>query len=121
MSGCIAPWGPSTAAGPVVGTLAPLVVDGVPQPSASVRTREVCSRYAQTVTVRIEHNEHPVEILLDHNYPLTQDLPATVPPGGGSVVLDTRDECWTMVITHVDLGTTGDDLDYRIDWVMTGA
>lgn len=115
---CNGPFGPSTAPGPIVGTLQPVIVGGVPESTATALTREVCTPYSVIVTVQIEHNEHPVEIVLDHHYPLVGDLSASVEPGGGTVQFQALDECFRVQITHLDLGTTGDDLDYRIDWVL---
>ncbi len=102
-----------------MGTLVPTVTDGAPESSASVLTREFCSRYQQSITVTIQHNEHPVEVTLDHSYPLTGDVTAPVAPGGGSVHFESADECWRIRITHLDLGPTGDDLDYVVDWTLS--
>jgi hypothetical protein len=77
----------------------------------------VCTPVSVLITVTIEANEHPVEVVLDHNQPPVPDPMAPVAPGGGVVELQSRDENWTIRITHIDLGDTGDDLDYRIDWV----
>ncbi len=116
-TGCVGPFGPCTAGGPIVGNLRPDVVGGVPEPTAAVVTRQVCTPVSVLITVTIEHNEHPVEVVLDHNYPTVADLTEQVAPGGGVVQFQSRDENWTMRITHLDLGGSEDDLDYRIDWV----
>ncbi len=116
-AGCNGPFGPATAAGPIVGNLRPAVVDGVPAATASLQTRLVCWPGSVLITVTISNNEHPVDVVLDHSYGLLPDPVASVAPGGGVVEFQSMDECWTMRITHLDLGTTGDDLDYRIDWV----
>ena len=116
-TGCVGPFGPCTARGPIIGNLRPVVVDGVPEPTAAVVTRTVCTPVSVVITVTIEQNEHPVEVVLDHSYPPVPDPMATVAPGGGSVEFRSMDENWTIRITHLDLIGTGDDLDYRIDWV----
>ena len=116
-TGCVGPFGPCTARGPIIGNLRPAVVDGVPEPTAAVDTQQVCTPVSVLITVTIEQNEHPVEVVLDHSQPPVPDPMASVAPGGGVVEFQTMEENWKIRITHLDLGSTGDDLDYRIEWV----
>jgi hypothetical protein len=117
-TGCVGPFGPCTEGGPIVGNLRPDVVGGVPEPTASILTRQVCTPMSVQITVTVEHNEHPVEVVLDHNYPTVTDLTEQVAPGGGVVQFQSREESWRVRITHLDLGGTEDDLDYRIEWAL---
>ena len=53
-TGCVGPFGPCTARGPIIGNLRPVVVDGVPEPTAAVVTRTVCTPVSVVITVTIE-------------------------------------------------------------------
>lgn len=116
LAACNGPFGPATAGPPILGTLAPPVVDGVPADSATVTTRSVCSPVAVHVVVQINDNEHPAFVSIDAG-PLAPPTPtAEIAVGGGTAELDALNECWRIVISYPDLGTTGDDLSYVITW-----